>query len=93
MLFHSRLSLCLLLTGVLLVPNAFATQSSDAASGADSHVTQLLTRLDQIKSIGAVAISPDGARLAWMQDGRAASRKVIRDGSRKAGSLSTHGGH
>ena len=69
MLFRSRLSLCLLFTGALLASKAFATQAAHAASEADSQVARLLNRLGQVKRIGAVAISPDGVRLAWVQDG------------------------
>ena len=70
MLSHSRLSLRLLLTGALLAPSAFVTSAAGTAPGTDSHITPLLTRLDQIKRIGAVTISPDGAHLAWVQEGK-----------------------
>ena len=67
MLSRSHLPLRLLLKGILLASAAF---SADTIPGADSHVTQLLARLDQVKRIGAVAISPDGARLAWVLRGK-----------------------
>jgi len=62
----------LLLAGMLLALSASVTAAASTASETDSRVTQLLTRLDQAKRISAVAISPDGAHLAWVQMGKQA---------------------
>jgi len=70
MLSRSYLLLRLLLTATLLAPAAFAAPATDTLPEADSHFTQLLARLDQVKRIGAVAISPDGTRLAWVLRGK-----------------------
>ncbi|MBN8923882.1 MAG: peptidase S9 [Rhodanobacter sp. 68-29] len=68
MLSRTHLPLCLVLAAALLAPAAFAAPAADTAPA--THVAQLLARLDKVKRIGAVAISPDGARLAWVLEGK-----------------------
>jgi dipeptidyl aminopeptidase/acylaminoacyl peptidase len=70
MLLRSRLLPGLLLTGTFLAPAAFAAPMPDATSASDTQVTQLLARLEKVTRIGAVAISPDGAHVAWVLAGK-----------------------
>jgi len=70
MLSRSHLLLGLLLPGILLGPTAFAASATDTAPATGSRVSQLLARLDQVKRIGPVAISPDGLHVAWLLQGK-----------------------
>ncbi len=60
-------ALALLLCACFLPP--VLSQDAAAANAATAHLDQILPNLDHALSIGQVAISPDGKRLAWFQSG------------------------
>src|SRR5471030_3181991 len=74
---RSRLSAPLLLAAVWL-PSAFA-----APAGVDPRIEQLLGQLGKVRTVEAVAISPDGTQLAWVtqREGRSAIEVAAADGS------------
>ncbi|MDE3209403.1 MAG: S9 family peptidase [Pseudomonadota bacterium] len=82
-----HLPLCLLLAATLLAPAAFAAAAADTSPGTGSHVTQLLARHDQVKRIGAVALSPDGTRLAWVLEGKPSTIELADADGRHAHAL------
>jgi dipeptidyl aminopeptidase/acylaminoacyl peptidase len=50
-------------------PSAAAAQDSHASSATDrTHMDEVLRGLSRGRSVGQVAVSPDGKRLAWVQD-------------------------
>ncbi|HEX8779227.1 MAG TPA: S9 family peptidase, partial [Rhodanobacter sp.] len=59
-----------LLVSLALLAAPWALQAADTAPRMGSHIEQLQKRLDQVKRIGAVAVSPDGTRLAWVREGK-----------------------
>jgi dipeptidyl aminopeptidase/acylaminoacyl peptidase len=77
MLKRSHLSTSLLLAACWL-PSAFAAQAS-----VDPRIEQLLGQLGKVRSVEAVAISPDGTQLAWVtqHDGKSAIEVAAADGS------------
>ncbi|HEY9513020.1 MAG TPA: prolyl oligopeptidase family serine peptidase, partial [Rhodanobacter sp.] len=65
----------------MLTTGAVATPASPAA--VDPRIESLLTDLAQAQSIDAVALSPDGAQLAWVieRDGKSAIAVAAADGT------------
>ncbi|RCS31632.1 S9 family peptidase [Rhodanobacter denitrificans] len=74
---HSRLISSLSLLAFALASHAFA-----ATPVVDPRIEQVLTQLGKAQSIQAVAISPDGAQLAWVieRDGKPAIELADADG-------------
>src|SRR5476649_1005854 len=74
---RSHLSTSLLLAACWL-PSAFAAPAS-----VDPRIEQLLGQLGKVRSVEAVAISPDGTQLAWVtqHDGKSAIEVAAADGS------------
>jgi dipeptidyl aminopeptidase/acylaminoacyl peptidase len=77
MLKRPPLSVPLLLAAVWL-PSAFAAPAS-----VDPRIEHLLGQLGKVRSVEAVAISPDGTQLAWVtqREGKAAIEVAAADGS------------
>ena len=61
-----------LLVSLALLAAPWAVQAAPDTPAAQpaSHIEQLQTRLDRVQRLGAVAISPDGKRLAWVREGK-----------------------
>jgi len=77
MLKRSPLSASLLLAAMWL-PNAFA-----ASADVDPRIGQLLGQLGKVRSVEAVAMSPDGTQLAWViqHEGKPTIEVAAADGS------------
>ena len=64
-------SIAAIISIVLALPTAIAAQAQPGmAPAAQARVEQVLDSFSQARWIGQVAISPDGARLAWVEGGR-----------------------
>ena len=77
MLKRSRLSAPLLLA-TLWLPSAFA-----APANVDPRIEHLVEQLGKVRSVEAVAISPDGTQLAWViqREGKSAIEVAAADGT------------
>ena len=75
-MFSMSVSTCLrgglAAAAVLVLPSTFnlplAAQAAASATAADrAHIEDVLKGLNRGRSVGQVAVSPDGKRLAWLQ--------------------------
>ncbi|MDR3792312.1 MAG: S9 family peptidase [Terracidiphilus sp.] len=57
-------------------PVASTAQTAPTPHVDSSHIEQVLASLHRGRRIGAVAVSPDGKRVAWVEDGRNGSLEV-----------------
>ncbi|MGB6691497.1 MAG: S9 family peptidase, partial [Terracidiphilus sp.] len=70
--FRSATLFCaaLLPAGFFPVSHALAQETPSAESPEHAHIDEVLKGLNRGRFVGAVAVSPDGKRLAWTQGGR-----------------------
>ena len=67
---HASLLPCALLTAVALSSVAVGQNSSASARVDRAHLDEVLNSLNRGRSVGQVAVSPDGKRIAWIQGRR-----------------------
>ncbi|MEO8778391.1 MAG: S9 family peptidase [Rhodanobacter sp.] len=60
----------LLCAPLCLLALTLASPAAAESEPVDPHVQQLLSQLNQVQRIGAVAISPDATQLAWVREGK-----------------------
>ncbi len=66
-----RIAAAALLLGTVFTPSNARSQAAPPASGPDrAHVDDVLKGLNRGRSVGQVALSPDGKHLAWVQPSR-----------------------
>jgi dipeptidyl aminopeptidase/acylaminoacyl peptidase len=61
---------CLVLTAVVVAPALCAQKSSPPPAVDRAHIEQVLKGLNRGRSVGQVAVSPDGKRVAWIEGQR-----------------------
>lgn len=61
---------CLLLAAAFIAPSVSAQQTATPAPVDRAHIEQVLRGLNRGKSVGQVAVSPDGKRIAWIEGPR-----------------------
>ena len=67
----------ILTTAAFSVTTALAQETSQDKSPDRAHIEDVLKGLNRGRSIGSVAVSPDGKRLAWTQGGRDGGEMLV----------------
>ncbi len=63
----------LVLSSTFNLPYAAAQEAAAGNAGGRAHIDEVVKGLNRGRSVGQVAVSPDGKRLAWIQNGREGS--------------------
>ena len=79
----------LVLSSTFNLPYAAAQEAAAGNAGGRAHIDEVVKGLNRGRSVGQVAVSPDGKRLAWIQNGREGSEIRVaspgRSGQERAG--------
>ena len=92
-LLFLRKSLTASFAAALLLCSAFAVGAQDSQTVSHEHIDEVLSSINRGHFLGQVAVSPDGKRLAWIQDAKRRARRFAWLRSRRTGQKrARHGG-